>query len=215
MSLGTYGGIKLDILRELDRLDDAAIGERWGALTEAAEERIWNGADHPYKTEALRTTNMETAIDLPVTSGSALLPNDCLEVRRLFWDADPSFPVHYRTPNEFWTANYEVTHQPLIYTQEGSSLKFAPAMSGTVKILYYARPDALQNDADTNWLMVSAPSVYREAIMFEVARFLRESELQQQAFASFKSAIGGLMSSNYAARTSGRPLYPRIRRAAV
>lgn len=213
MSLGTYGGIKADILAQLDRVGDTSITDRWQAFTELAEARIWQGGEKPLETEPLRATDMETSADLSVVAGSVLLPNDHLETRRIYWDRDIKRALHYRTPNEFWINNLSANDQPVIFTQEGSALKFAPAMTGTAKILYYAKPAALENDEDTNWLMTEAPGVYREAIMMEVQRHLKQDA--GDAFALFKSAVEGLMNASFRRRTSGRPLYPKIRNSYV
>jgi hypothetical protein len=238
MGFASYDELKTAVQRLVLRTGDAIFEADFPRQVMFAEQRINFGATPPLASEALRIRGMETTVKINVTDGVATLPADYLSTKRLSWDSDLSFPLRYRTPQEFWDTKLVGCGLPATFTVEGFVLTLAPTVTGTVTLTYFKKFEAVQTEdvvtddtgsavttdsgevvtQDTtqasNWLMANAPAVIMNAVLIESWKFLRNNERAQEAYAEFVSAIGGLNLTETKART---PTYlaPRIRGARI
>jgi hypothetical protein len=130
---------------------------------EGARAMIYHGGyfDGEGYNDPLRIREMLTAADLTPSSGSAALPNDFLEARRLYEDASEPFQLYYIPPEDFYVRN--ASNDPGIsgfYTIEGSTIRFSPKAQNRIKLLYYALPAVMSADADTDPVLTKFPFIY-------------------------------------------------------
>jgi hypothetical protein len=239
MGFASYDELQAAVQRIVLRTGDAVFAADFPRQVQFAEQRINFGCQAPLASPALRIRGMTKTVKLPVVDGVATVPADFLEAKRLTWDSDIAFPLHYRTPEEFWNYRLYGSGLPVSFTVEGFTLTLAPAVTGEATLTYFAKFEAVQTE-DTltdetgsailteasetitlpttqasNWLMENAPAVVMNAVLIESWKFLRNNERAQEAFAEYVSAAGGLNLTETKARTSMSTLAPRIRGATI
>lgn len=238
MGFASIDELKDAVQRLCLRTGDAIFEADFSRQVQFAEQRINFGATAPLASEPLRIRGMEKTVKINVTDGVATVPADYLSTKRLSWDSDIAFPLHYRTPQEFWDTKLVGCGLPAIFTVEGFTLTMAPTVTGSATLTYFAKFEAIATEdivtdetgsavtdiagavitlpttQASNWLMENAPAVIMNAVLIESWKFLRNNERAQEAYAEFVSAIGGLNLTEAKART---PTYlaPRIRGARI
>lgn len=202
MAISTYSELKTAIANWIVRDDLTSRIPEFVALAEARFSRD------------LRLTSQETSTDLTVTSQSVAFPTDFLEARRLYLSTSPVKQLRMMSIIDFWQNwNGASSGVPEVFATEGQNFVFAPAPDGTytVKLLYYAKFDALSADGDTNWLLTNAPDVYLYGSLIEAEMFLMNDERMPLWAAAFKNSIDSLMKSDRAARWGGDAMAVRAR----
>jgi len=214
MTLATWGGMKAELLADTNRASDATFSLRIPRFLEQALQRIHRGGDAPLESPPLRVAAMRLAADLTFTAGAATMPVGFLEADTLEIITEPKSYPTYVPPFRFARQRATATiGYPARYTVSGNTIEIDPPLSGVVgRMYYYGKFTTPSNDADTGWLFTDAPSVLFEALRMEAYQYLRNAEQVQTAFATFRSAIGGLNNDFARAKTSGGPLYPRTLR---
>jgi hypothetical protein len=211
MSFATYGALKTRVANETNRTDSGFVAEVPGFVA-LAEQRIFHGSDEPMESRALRVRFMETRVTLALTDGEGSPPADFLEAKRLEWPSEPSSLPVFQPPETFFRQRSPLTTGgALAFTHEAGKIYLTPKLTGTMALVYYAKPPPLVNDGDTNWLLINAPGVMFQAVLIEAYRYLRNDAMALGSFAAFKAAIDGLRRSDRSARVSGSYLYPRVR----
>ena len=161
MALTNYGELLTAIANWAERDDlDSRIPE-FIALTEDSIGR------------ELRVRDMETTIDLTVSSQETALPTGFVQQRRLYRDSDAA-RLEYFPPEDFWIRNAKSqTGAPKLFTIEGDNLVVAPApdTSYTLKLLYFKTFTALSDDGDTNWVLTNARGLYLFGALLELSMF--------------------------------------------
>lgn len=241
MALSNFGELKTAIQDWCDREDDTFVN-RIPDFVELAEQRIFLGGDEPLKSDPLRIRDMDATADITVTLGSTLeelddlgalddlpfsldtpetnagygsLPSGFIDASRLYWDADPDRELEFVSRREFHTSyEAETSGTPCIYTIEGAFIIVAPGSTGTIRMLYTKRFDALSTDSDTNAIFDDAPGIYLHASLVEAFGFMRNPEAVQSHLARFISLVGGYNGTHRNSRFSGQTLQPRARSVA-
>lgn len=176
-----------------------------------AEERIYYG-DGPVP--PLRVLAMETSANLSFTSGSATLPAAFLDKRALYWvgSGGQTVSLSYEPPSVFYPASYARLggSWPSAYTIEGTTVKIAPELTGTAKLLYYARPTAMTQDAHTNAILTTWPGVYLFGCQIERFRLERNDSEMAKARQMYADAITAANKQAVAARSLGGPMRKRV-----
>lgn len=241
MGFASFDDLKTAVLRETLRTGDTAFTDDFPRQVQFAEQRINYGYGRPgmpLYSEALRIRDMEKTVILEVVAGVATLPADYLAAKRMNWDGDLAYPLHYRTPEEFWNYRLIGGGMPSTFTVEGRTVTVAPSATGSITLTYFAKFEAVQTEdtitdrtgsalltrdseaitqrvtAQSNWLMENAPSVIMHAVLIESWKFLRNTERAPEAFAEYSAAIAGLNLSEAKGRTPTN-LAPRIRGATI
>lgn len=208
----TLADLKDAVRDECERGGHARFDAALPRFVAGAEQRMWYGAEAPFPSEPVRLRAMEEEATITVTDGAGELPADYLSARRLIWTAgEPDTAPLYEAPDVFHTRRYALTTgHPVRYTIEGDSLLISPQITSEIKLLYYARPDALEDETDTNGVLTSHPMLYFHATLIEAYRWLRNAEKGQEAFGNYTSTVSGLLNSERRARQGGNQLAMRI-----
>jgi hypothetical protein len=197
---------------EVKRMNNAQFDQALPRLVAQAEHRMWFGSDDPLKASPLRLRVMERSETLTLAGGAVTLPDDYLEARRLQWNGSPRTSPIYEAPHSFFVSQYQdQTGSPVRFTIEGSDLLVSPKASGDIEFLYYARPEALEDETDTNAVLSAFPMIYFQAVLLEAHAFLRNADEMQKAFGAYVSLAGGAGRSDGTARRAfASPMAPRI-----
>lgn len=208
MALANLGELRTAVLGL--RTDMAA---RFAAeMMPIAEQRIFYGDGlPPNAVPPLRVLPMELTDDLSFTDGSATLPGDFLDKRAIYWEADPD-PLGYEPPATFYSSwrERQGCPRPMAYTIEGEVVKLAPSLSGNAKLLYYARPAAMQEDEDTNVILSKWPGVYLFSLQMELFRILRNDGELAKVRQFYADAVGAANRQAMVARSFGGSLKKRV-----
>lgn len=141
----------------------------------------------------VRVRDMEQESDITITSQSADLPDGYLAGIRLYIDDATNFKLDYLPPDKFWDqASSHVAGSSYYYTIEGGKLKFGPYISGSTiygKMLYYRRYDALDGDADTNWLLTNHYDIYVKGGNAELKSLIEDDEQFMKWESRFEKAV--------------------------
>lgn len=202
-----------DALRsECERVNNPKFDEALPRMVAAAESRLFHGAGDPLRSVPLRLRVMETQETLTLSTGSAALPADFLQAKRLHWTGEPqTFPT-YETPQSFFVNRNLVTSgSPTVYTIDDLALYVSPRVSGSIVLYYYAQPAALEDDADTNAVLEAHPMAYFYAALIEAYAYLRNADQMQRAFGSYVSLVSGITASEAVTKRGGSsPMAPRL-----
>lgn len=164
MALSTYSDLKSAIADWLARDDitDARLTD-FVTLFEAVANR------------RLRVRQMETTTSLTPSSGSASLPSDYLQWRRVTSEQSTPVTLEYAAP-EWLRSAYPTTDSgtPKYFTIEGSSIVIRPADTTSLTLHYYEKIDALSGTV--NWLYSAHPDLYLFGSLVEARMFTQDAE---------------------------------------
>jgi hypothetical protein len=161
MSITTYSELQSAVQNWTGRTDLVDRVPEWIALFEAWVNR------------KLRVRQMETSTTLTPASGSATLPTDYLQWRRVTWTGSPRRDLEYVHP-AILQAYYSTTPEgtPRMFTIEGSTLKIRPTDTTDLEFDYYGKVAALSVSATTNWLLTAHPDLYLFGSLVEATAFV-------------------------------------------
>lgn len=171
MQFANYTDFRNAVLRMID--GDDSLGsiktDTLDLLIGMGEERVYHGdGDVP----GLRTGDMEAALSLPVTANAATLPTDCLELVRVQFAGQ--VPLDYLPTQEVADRLRHGGGTPRFYTEQGRTLTFYPAASGTVEGRYYQRPTDIKLGLSA--VFVRYPALFLYAALAESAPFIGEDD---------------------------------------
>ena len=204
MALGTLGDLRTTVL--VTRPD---MVPRFSDFLALAEQRMYYGGDG---VPPLRIRGMETTADLAFTSGSASLPTGFLDKRALYWRGAITVPVGYEPPSVFY--GQEVDRRggslPEAFTVEGNTIKISPDLTGTGKLLHYAKASTLSADGDSNAVLAVFPGVYLYGCQVELARASRDREEEGFNLKRYSDAVQAANTHTIMSRTFGGPVAKRV-----
>lgn len=203
-------------LGTLAELRSAALGLRtdlsgqFGDFLALAEQRMFYGSASE-GVSPLRVLPMETTVDVSFTAGVGTLPTNYLDKRALYWEGTYSVSLTYEPPSLFYPLSYSRRSGslPEAYTVEGNTVKISPALTGTAKMLYFARPAALSADPDTNAILTKWPGIYLFGCQIEMYRVLRDDAEMIKAARMYADAVSSANSQTITARAYGGPMRRR------
>jgi hypothetical protein len=160
MAITTYSELQTAVQNWLDRTDLSSRVPEFIALAEAKFNR------------RLRVRQQLTTTSLSPSSGSASLPSDYLEWKRVTWEGSPQRELEYVEPTYLVQAYPDSpSDTPRFFTIEGANLKIGPVSSTSITLAYYEKIDALTDQATTNWLLTAHPDVYLFGALVEASAF--------------------------------------------
>lgn len=153
MALSTKADLKASILSWMARTDADVLASAADDFIRLFE--VWANRN-------VRALDMQARATLtPNVSGSATLPADFLDTRRVTSAGSPKRVLEYVAPDYFDASNpANAGGLPNYYTIEGSSLLVSPVSTSDLTLLYWQSLPALDADADANWLLTKYPDVY-------------------------------------------------------
>lgn len=205
-------------LSTLAELRSAALGLRTdmtarfaSEILPLAEQRIFYG-DGPIA--PLRVLPMEASDEITFTDGAAELPADFLDKRAVYWSGAGGqvSSLAYEPPSTFYQQDYARRGGsfPLAYTVEGNTIKLSPGLTGDATLLYYARPDAMEEDTDTNVILAKWPGVYLFSCQIDLYRLLRNDGELQKVRQFYADAVAAANRQTLIARSFGGPLKKKV-----
>lgn len=169
MSLATYGELKTAVAVWLNRADLTSYIPDFITL---AEQRINYGGEGAFMSAPLRIPAMQTSETGTITASSIAFPTRFLEPINLSaTSGGNAWSLDYVSPAAF-AEQSTVAGLPSVYTYLSNAIKTAGTDSATYTLHYYQAFSGLMTDADTNWLLTNAPSIYLYATLIESAPFL-------------------------------------------
>lgn len=209
MAITDYTTLKGEVQAYCGR-SDSTFAARFPMFVALAEDRIYlgHGADErdPLYSPAVRSSMMETAATVNLTSGTGPLPADYLDCRRISCAANP-LGLDFMTPEQLTQrlANAPAG-VPGYYTVEGDTIKVAPQYTGALDLLYNKRFPAITPDVITGSMIQEHGQLYFSAAMFEALSFMQEPELAMAWLSRFRSHAAGINKSAIEQRYAGRRL---------
>lgn len=172
------------------------------------ESRVFHGDS---QTPGLRASSMLSDLSVAVTANAATLPSDLLELKEVRFDGEKPLeviPLDRLRAQEVYAGGGDVR----VCAQDGDTLRFFPAATGTVLGRYYARPAALESIVWANATTFARyPELFLYAALFEGAIFLGMVDKMPMWETRYRSIADG---ANHAERMrvyGGGPLRVRAR----
>lgn len=190
MQFANYTAFRMAVLKFIDG-DDANSGalnqDTLDLMIALGESRVYQG---DAGVSGLRVSDMETALALPVTANTVTLPDDCLELKRVWFSGE--CPLEYIGEDEALRWQDVGGGGPSRrYAQQGRTLTFYPAASGTLLGRYYAKPADIAGGLHATFNRYS--ECYLFAALAEAAPFIGEDErvpMWKALWASWMEAAG-------------------------
>lgn len=164
---------------------------------------------------SLRTRKMLSTASLSVTGGTSTvsIPADLLEVRDIYLDASPRISLSYLSPSAFTKdARAHESGQPVFYTTNGTQFELAPAPDAdyTLKVLYYAKPDALSDSNLTNEFIDNYPDALLYGALIEAEPYLMNDARAQVWGTLYNNAVDSINTSDDDAEYTGVSLVMKV-----
>lgn len=176
MALGTYSDLQTSIANFAARSDLTSQIPDFITLAET----MFNLGDDEGNFPPLRTRDMETTVTETVTSGTAPLPADFLQMKRVTVQSSPLQNLDY-APAKWMDWAYPTTDAgtPSFYDIVGTNLIIRPIPTDTVEYVYYAQIPALSNTNTTNWLLTKSPNAYLYAALYHLYIYTDRFDVSQ------------------------------------
>lgn len=196
MSISTYSELQTAVASWAHRTDLTSLIPDFIALCEA---------DLAIR---CKLVDFEGSASVTVTAGTGSLPADYAGFRAAKWDANPDRPLTYLTPDAL-NAVAE-SGDPQFYSVTGTSVKVAPAGSGTLILTYQARLTALSNTNTSNTILTRYPDAYLQGTLLQVGVWARDTEAIGLHSGLYEAAVARMKSDNQQRKYPG-PLQVRPR----
>lgn len=142
-----------------------------------------------------------TSTTLTPSSGSATLPTDYLEWKRVTWQGNPTRELSYVTPSALSAFNSSsLSGDPVHFTIEGSTLKVAQISDTALSFLYSQKVPALSDSATTNWLLAAHPDAYLFGMLTMSATLTSDAENGRAWNALTQGILGELWGLDFSGR---------------
>ena len=165
MAITSYTDLKVAVANYLGRTD---LTSMIPTFIDFAESRL---------SRELRTRQMLRNVTSPMTAGNAklALPSDFLAIRDIFIQGNPRAALGYLSPSAFSReGRADQSGKPVSYTIYGSEFVFGPAPDSayTLELLYYSRPNRLDDATSTNAFLANYPDALLYASLLEAEPYL-------------------------------------------
>ncbi len=163
MSIANYSDLQTSVANWLHRSDLTTIIPDLVLLGEVRLMR------------ELRCKEMETALNVTISSGVATVPTDYLDMKSAYIDGTPVSKLDRATADLIYD-QYPLRSsngKPKKIAREGSNFIFGPFPDSnyTVKGIYFAKPTSIQTSANSTFL--AHPDLYLWAALSEAAPYLK------------------------------------------
>jgi hypothetical protein len=199
MSYTSYTDLKTSVANYLGRSDLTSIIPDFISFAEIRMAR------------ELRTRKMLSSATSAFTAGDAkvALPSDFLQIRDLYVQGNPRFPVSYLSPSAFTrNARADDSGKPVFYTTLAAEFMFAPIPDSayTLEILYYAKPTVLSASNASNVFLANYADALLYASLLEAEPYLMNDPRIQTWGDLYGRAVKNIVESDENSEYSGIPL---------
>ena len=199
MSYTSYTDLKTSVANYLGRSDLTSIIPDFISFAEIRMAR-------EIRTRQMLSsaTSAFTAVDAKVA-----LPSDFLQIRDLYVQGNPRFPVSYLSPSAFTrNARADESGKPVFYTTLAAEFMFAPIPDSayTLEILYYAKPTVLSGSNASNVFLANYADALLYASLLEAEPYLMNDPRIQTWGDLYGRAIKNIVESDEESEYSGIPL---------
>jgi len=182
MALTNYSTLLTSIADWLDRDDITTVSETWVDLAEA---RIYRELRHSF---------MESALSVAISSGTAALPADFLELKVAYLTTTPATPLQIRNADWIYARYPQRTADgvPCFIATEQDAFLFGPYPDSnyTIAGTYYAKPDPLVTTTnETNWLTTNAPDMLLYGSLVHSAPYIGHDQRAPLWEAAYQDAL--------------------------
>ena len=170
MAITNYGELKSAVSDFLNRSDLDSVIPTFIDFAEAEFNRN------------LRVRQMVKRAEAAIDSRFSAVPADFIEAKDLvIVGVNPVQPLSFITQQEMaQQRNFEYTtaNTPVSFTVVGDQFEFVPTPDTeySLEMAYFAKIDALEDDADTNWLLTDYPDLYLYTALMHSAPYLKDDE---------------------------------------
>ena len=170
MAITNYGELKSAVGDFLNRSDLASVIPTFIDFAEAEFNR------------SLRVRQMVKRAEAVIDARFSAVPADFIEAKDLvIVGSNPVTPLAFVTQQEMAqdrSATYTVAAKPQFFSVVGSQFEFMPTpdVEYSLEMSYFAKIDALSDDADTNWLLTDYPDLYLYTSLMHSAPYLKDDE---------------------------------------
>jgi len=189
-----WGQIKAAVAAYTHRTDLDAMMPTFLAL---AEQRIYYGESNSPKVRC-------AAMRQSASMANGTRPAGFLEAVKIAESGSPDRPLEYRPLDK-------MPHERRAFSWDGATLVLSDDQAFPVDLTYYVRLATPTLDADENWLMANAPSIYLASMLVEVHRWAADDASAAREASNYASAVGALVSQEQSAAISGSALRIRAR----
>lgn len=199
MSYTSYTDLKTSVANYLGRSDLTSIIPDFISFAEIRMAR------------ELRTRKMLSSATSAFVAGDAkvALPSDFLQIRDLYVQGNPRFPVTYLSPSAFTrNARADDSGKPVFYTTLAAEFMFAPIPDSayTLEILYYAKPTVLSSSNASNVFLANYADALLYASLLEAEPYLMNDPRIQTWGDLYGRAVKNIVESDENSEYSGIPL---------
>lgn len=211
MQFASYEAFRVSLqwLIEGDELTDTFATDTLDLIVGLGEERIYHGDG---MTSGLRASCMVTDATLTVTNNAAPLPADLLELKEVWFDGERPLEILSLDRLRSLEADNASGSTARFCAQDGDTLRFWPAASGTATARYYKRPEALNTVTWADALEIARyPALFTYACLFEAALFLGYDSKAAIWEGRYRSLADGANHSERVRTMNAGPLRVRAR----
>lgn len=140
----------------------------------------------------------------------AALPGDVADLNMVLFN---NKPLQALTSTQILKMNQNSpTGAPVAYAVEGGAMSFSPPIADGeyINLGYYARPAALENDADSNDVLAQYPQLYVYACLMESFFWTQDGELTEYATVRYTNEIKLINQQYEAANVGSSPIMRRV-----
>jgi len=170
MSVTNYGELKSTIADFLNRSDLTSVIPTFIDFAEAEFNRN------------LRVRQMVLRAEAQIDARFSAVPADFIEAKDLvIVTTNPVQPLEFITQQEMAQNRntiYTAASTPKYFSVVGGQFEFVPTpdQQYSLEMSYFAKIDALSDDADTNWLLTDYPDIYLYTSLMHSAPYLKDDE---------------------------------------
>lgn len=169
--------VAVQILVDGDEITDAYSTQTLDLIIGMAENRAYRD---------LRASSMLAPLSVAITNNSAPLPADLIELKEIYLDATRPIELVPLERLRTMVGGGNTVHA----AQDGDSLVFWPAASGTLTGRYYARPDDLKTGTWAGQTTFARyPELFVYAALVEAGPFLGFSDRVQVWEVKYREAL--------------------------
>lgn len=170
MNFANYAEFRTRVQQLIDG-DDVSVSDLSSTildlLIDMGEQRIYR---------EVRSSTMDTSLSVAVSSNSATLPSDLIELRSIYFTGER--PLEIVTYEQMLTYQGDSPDTGIVRfaAQIADTLTFWPSASGTLLGRYYKKFSDISSGITSNTLFARHPDLFIYAALSESAPFIGENE---------------------------------------